>query len=319
MATESTRAAQTQPWAGFVRIRASLKRGVELLTSTPPLLKLLKRLRRGNVVILGYHNVVPDSEKVVGEAPLHLPVTLFREHLDMLKSHFDICSLQDALQADQVSQRRRLRVVLTFDDAYRGTLQIAVPELVHRECPATIFAPSGLLGTPSFWWDAYDVSPMERRQTCLINLKGDGERILDWAGERGKPKKPLGPFQRPGTANELLEASTHPKIDVGVHTSSHPNLAELTRDEVVRELEDCLEELRSIGIEPTPYVAYPYGLSSLAARDAVRRGVWAAGLAIEGGSFRPGAQNPWQTPRMSVPSGASSQNLLLRTLGVINT
>lgn len=319
MAVESQSQAEVNSRTRLSRIRSSLKRSVEKLVTFLPLVKVVERARRRNVVILCYHNVVPDSDPVTGEAALHLPMATFRGHLDALERHFDICSLQEALRVDQVERPRRLRVAITFDDAYQGTLRVAIPELVRRGHPATIFAPSGLLGTQSFWWDAYDVAPRERSQTCLVDLKGVGEKIQSWARERGKLRKSPGPFQRPGTVGELIEASTHSGINVAVHTVGHPNLAELARGDVARELEECLEELRSMGIEPDPYVAYPYGVSSTAVRDVVRAGSWAAGLSIEGGSFRPGTQDPWRVPRVSVPSGASAENVLARVLGLIAT
>jgi peptidoglycan/xylan/chitin deacetylase (PgdA/CDA1 family) len=306
---------------GLGRMRDPVKKIVEHAATLPGLMGTIGLLRRREVAILAYHNVIPNSEPVTGERPLHISFDTFRRHLDALERHFRVCPLEELLRPGEANGPGQLRVAITFDDAYAGALRLGVPELVHRGLPATIFAPPGLLGTPVFWWDAYELSSSERSGRCLVALRGDGGEIDSWARTDGRQVKAPGPSQRPGTKEELVEAADHPGITVGVHGFTHSNLAVLTQSEVAKELNQCTATLERLGIDVLPFVAYPYGLSSPSVEAVVKAGPLKGGLMIEGGTFRRGLRDPDPTrvPRISIPAQASAQNLLLRVLGLITT
>lgn len=300
-------------------MRDRAKSAVEYATSFPGFVRAMERIRRKDIAILAYHNVIPDSERLTGERPLHIPFTAFQRHLDVLEDYVTVCSLKEVLQADGTDTSNRLRVALTFDDAYSGALTVAVPELVRRGLPATIFAAAGLLNSPVFWWDAYDFSATERSEICLVALRGDGEAISSWlhANNSGRDEKLPGPSQRPGTTRELRAAAALPGIDIAGHSYSHLNLSVLTRAEVESELQRCMDRLDSLEVDPLPFVAFPYGLSSPVVKEVLQAGPMEAALAISGGAFRPGRQDQLEIPRLPVPAQASAQNLMLRILGLI--
>lgn len=103
------------------------------------------------VLILSYHRIVDDF---VHEARNSIPALLtsqstFERHIEELaRSGFDIVSLADALDVIAgCTARPRDVAVLTFDDGYRDVYDYAFPLLKQKGIPATIYLPTGYVGT----------------------------------------------------------------------------------------------------------------------------------------------------------------------------
>ena len=107
------------------------------------------------VLVLVYHRVV----KVLSD-PWSLAVTPehFAEHLEASRQHAVPLRLQQlsrALAKGPILSRRS--VVVTFDDGYADNLYNAKPLLQRYDVPATIFLPSGFIGSEGgCWWDELD-------------------------------------------------------------------------------------------------------------------------------------------------------------------
>ncbi len=112
-----------------------------------------RRLRAGGrrILILSYHRVVDDF---TGEAQRSIPGLLisretFRRHLEEVRAAgFDIVSLEEML--DVISGERAAKrdvCVITFDDGYRDMYRHAFPLLCELGLPATVYLPSGFVGT----------------------------------------------------------------------------------------------------------------------------------------------------------------------------
>ena len=108
-----------------------------------------------NVLVLVYHRVAkPRSD------PWSLAVTpeRFAEHLEVLRRHAVPLRLQQLSRALAKGATLPGRaVVVTFDDGYADNLHNAKPLLERHDVPATIFLPSGFIGSEDgFWWDELD-------------------------------------------------------------------------------------------------------------------------------------------------------------------
>ncbi len=123
----------------------------ERVMSSTPIGSLGRRRRRHQVLVLAYHNVVPDDEVGQGDLSLHLGFKQFVAQLDELERTHQVIALTDAFGV----AAGRPRAVLTFDDAYRGAVELALPELARRGLPATVFVATGLLGCGPPWWDRF--------------------------------------------------------------------------------------------------------------------------------------------------------------------
>lgn len=284
-------------------VRALVKPAVERL-----LLVFAPNARRmaGRSLVLAYHNVVEDSEPDHGDRSLHLPLSIFRRQLDLLQEQCCVIPLEEMVAGK--TDARRPTVAITFDDAYRGAVELALPELLRRGLPATVFVAPGLLGVPVTWWDALG-------EASGGVAEGERDRIL--VEERGRHvvtnHVALPAHYACATEAQVLDLA-RAGIDLGAHTWSHPNLARLEPDDLARELEQPLDWLRHRNV-PSPMLAYPYGLCSPAVERAAQEAGYAAAFRVEGGWMQPSSDSRWSLPRFNVPSGLSSAGFRLRLAG----
>lgn len=299
--------------------RTSVKRAVECALIRSGSAALSRRHMRGHVLVIAYHNVIPDGLAACGDVANHLPVGQFRAQLDELTRTHDIIALSDSsLKASRNSQRPR--AAITFDDAYRGALRHALPELVQRKIPATIFVAPAVLGDQGFWWDVLADSngrglDLAIRERALGELEGRNERILAWANTMGRKPVPLDAIFRSATMDELVEAAAMPGIQLGSHSWSHANLPQLDDSRLAEELMTPLLWLRECGMPFVPWIAYPYGsLDKRVSRAAAKAG-YSAGLKIVGGWTNENARG-FNISRVNIPAGLSLNGFCLRASGL---
>lgn len=303
------------PW----RPRALAKRFLEKGLTAGPARLLLVRRSFGRAVILAYHNVIPDGEEHTGAFGTHVRMEDFRWQIDVLE---DLCSVVPLLEilnpCRGSTKEQRLKVSITFDDAYAGTLREALPELARRRLPATVFVPTGLVGGGAFWWDDLGVSGWEGSRQLLNELRGETPRIRRWADRVGLESHPQGPSQLAASEKEVLQASRLPNMTFGVHTVGHPNLTRLAGFEVRKELEDARHWLLARRIPFSDCVAYPYGLASREVGSIARELGFRAGLTISGGWVPRSSIDAFNLPRLNIPAGLTRENFLLRLLGILS-
>ena len=178
---------------------------------------------------------LPGS-RVVGDRSLHVDQKTFAAQLDWIRRRAEVVPLSKIYHAASES---RLRVVITFDDAYRGTMTAGLAELGERGMPATVFVPTGLLGGDGFWWDrlASGSGPLDPgvRNYVMNQLQGDGDRAVAWAREQGVSVVDVPAHARPVTEEELLSARM-PGLTLGAHTVTHANLPSLGADAIRSEM-----------------------------------------------------------------------------------
>lgn len=289
-------------------MRYAIKRAVEVVGGAVAA-PVLRRVRRDRIAILSYHNVVPDDEAGRGDASLHMPLSRFIEQVDRLRLTHDVVPL-DAVEP----AGRRPRAVITFDDAYRGTVELALPELARRGLPCTVFVAPGLLGEGTFWWDELGEAGLlsdETRERALRTLHGRAVAVRESLLVGRRPELPES--FRAATPDELL-GRAGPGVTFGSHTWSHAHLPSLDREERTGELERALAWTRSTA-GGLGWLALPYGRGSAeVARDAIELG-HAGVLEIVGGLWDPSSGTD-SVPRINVPAGLSARGLELRTSGV---
>lgn len=154
-------------------------------------------------------------------------------------------------------------VVLTFDDGFRNFYSCAFPILRELQFPATVFLVTGQTGKDNQW---------PGQSPTIPRLE-----LLDW--------------------QEVQEAS-RAGIDFGAHSITHPNLAHLSVEELIREIIEPQETICDrIGIKPKLF-AYPYGIHTPVAEDIVCRSYEAA-CSVEMGFAVPDS-HPYRLPRIDM-------------------
>ena len=216
----------------------------------------------------------------------------------------------------------RPRAAITFDDAYRGALTLALPELARRGLPATVFVAPGLLGSSGCWWDllaATDGSGLlaSVRNHVLMELGGDNATALAWARSNALPIAALPAHAGIATEEELRTAAALPGIRLGAHTWSHCNLARVGAAAHDAELVRPLGWLRQRFERVVPWLAYPYGLSAPSSAGQALRAGYDRALRIDGGWISSVTTSAFVLPRLNVPAGVSPDGFVLRASGLM--
>lgn len=296
-----------------------LKQPVETVCSSSSVGWLTRRRVHGKRLILAYHGVIPEGANPDGERTLFIAQRDFAAHLDLLFGVADVAPL------DRIDEEGdgRPRVAITLDDAYRGAVCEGVEELVKRGLPATFFVAPARLDGHVFWWDALSSrsGTLDRtvRAYALQALAGSDERVRAWAASSALSiSQTVSEYAHAATRDELSAALAYPGITVGSHTWSHANLATLGSDELVSEVGRSRAWLKGEFAEKAiDWLAYPYGLDSVAARQAVANASYTGALRISGGWHRVGEVSPFARPRFNVPARLSVAGLKARLLGAL--
>ena len=175
----------------------------------------------------------------------------------------------------------RRTLAITFDDAYRSTLDLAAPVLARHSVPGTVYAPTDWVGheEPMSWpgIEEWSGGPHSDELLCLT-----------WDG--------LG---------ELAEQGW----EVGSHTRSHPRLPQVDDAALARELGES-RELILERLGTCESIAYPYGdYDERVASAAGAAGYRAAGTL----TGLPHAASPLSWPRVGIYPGNRPLYLRLKT------
>jgi peptidoglycan/xylan/chitin deacetylase (PgdA/CDA1 family) len=259
----------------------------------------------GRSLVLAYHNIVNDQESNRGDRSLHLPISAFRQQLDLLQEYCQLISLEQVVAG--ASNADRPTVAITFDDAYRGAIELGLPELIRRGLPATVFVAPGLLGIPATWWDTVgELSEDPASERDRILAKEKGRHVA--AGSVTLP-----PHYACATEAQVMEFAAA-GIDLGAHTWTHPNLASLAPADLEAELERPLQWLRGRNVR-SPMVAYPYGITSPWVETAAKAAGYVAAFRVAGGWMDQTSNSRWSLPRFNVPAGLTRDGFRLRLAG----
>ena len=171
-------------------------------------------------VVLAYHSVHGDE------------VARFDRQMRDLKTR-----TRPIFADESLSWNGRQRVAVTFDDGFRSVFDYALPVLAKYEIPATVFVPTGFLGTEPGWIS----------------------RANGWAR-----------FPGPLASAKTLAASDSRQVRIGSHSVTHPHLADLHGSSLHRELVVSKQTLEAITDGTVRMLSFPYGSFNSAVLDAAR-------------------------------------------------
>jgi peptidoglycan/xylan/chitin deacetylase (PgdA/CDA1 family) len=304
-------------------IRSVAKHALETVLVRTGAARLLDWRRDRRALILLYHNVVPDGHVTRGESALHLPLSEFIKQIEWASREFQVVPLE---QVFTDPANRPPRLVLTFDDAYRGAVHLGIPELIRRGLPSTLFVAPGLLGRKSTWWDRYSrvlsskVGDRSFRDLALSECHGDEDKIDSLAAELNLGPQSAVDIEGIVDLEELRAKATSHLLTLGLHSWGHPNLEAAPAEVLTRELVHPQEWFLAQGIPFKPWLAYPYGRASdqvveLSVAHGYNLGFMASGGWIRGHR----GTDPLKVPRLSVGSGLSLNGFKLRLSGLLRS
>ena len=159
-------------------------------------------------VVMTYHGVLTED------------IPRFEEQMRHL------CRNATTVFADEArGANDRPRVAVTVDDAFQSVFDHALPVMARHGIPATIFAPTGFLGSAAGWM-----------------LRADGAAYA------------------PAVASaDVLASADRRQVKVASHTVTHPYLSLLQPSDVRHELAASKRTLEEISGEPVRMLSLPYG------------------------------------------------------------
>jgi peptidoglycan/xylan/chitin deacetylase (PgdA/CDA1 family) len=263
----------------------------------------LSRLR-DRALILGYHNVVRDgATPASGDASLHCPLGRFTRQMEWLSARYRCVPLEDLVARLERGRPLRGLASITFDDAYAGVFEHALPVLRALDLPVTVFPVAGACEarTP-FWWDEVQGDPpATTRARWLEDLRGDGAAIAA-AAVAVADDAPSGDLLPADWCTIRREAASG--VAIGAHSVTHRTMPCLSDDDLRFELEVARDRIAAhTGVRPRCF-AYPYGLWDERVRAAVRAAGYRAAVTLDYGRNGAG-QDPWTLKRISIPAGIS--------------
>lgn len=171
-------------------------------------LRVLGRKPKATCVILYYHSVAGLQQRAFAHqmdiaSRLTIPISVER--------------VPQLLPGNRYSS-------ITFDDGFEDTIDNAMPELLKRGIPATVFVTAAYLGRSAEWWPA---SLRERQQRIAPAIR--------W-----------------------LQLSTD-LISIGSHSLTHPHLSSLSETDAKYELSESRVILQKLLKREIRTFSFPYG------------------------------------------------------------
>jgi glycosyltransferase involved in cell wall biosynthesis/peptidoglycan/xylan/chitin deacetylase (PgdA/CDA1 family) len=203
-----------------------------------------QRLTRGVSVLL-YHAFCAPGEPARRYC---IPSRRLERQLGWLRRRYPVISVEELVEHRARHTLPPARsVVITIDDGFVETLDVAAPAFERRDLGATMYVVSGRVGGTADWSRRPE---LHRRP------------LLSWDGLR---EARAGPFE------------------VGAHTRSHRRLPELPPDELTDEVAGSRVDLEERIGGPIRSFAYPYGSTSPTVEQAAADAGYAAAFRVEPG------------------------------------
>jgi peptidoglycan/xylan/chitin deacetylase (PgdA/CDA1 family)/2-polyprenyl-3-methyl-5-hydroxy-6-metoxy-1,4-benzoquinol methylase len=218
------------------------------------------------VPILMYHSIADDGPLEL--APYRVAPAAFREQLRYLRRHgYHSITLGD--WADCLAEERPVAgrpVIITFDDGYKDFFENAWPALERADFTATVFAVTEKVGGAADWDGLAE--PLE---------------LMDW---------------------DQLKAIAKGGITVASHTASHKDLSAISISDVRRECGRARIMLQETLGHEVDALAFPWGRSTAASREAAAQCGYRIGVRSWGGPS-PLGDDPLNIARIEIEGGDS--------------
>ena len=266
----------------------------ELYARSPGFLRQL----RGKVTILMYHRVVTEVElsSQFIQPGMYVTGETFDRQVRFLREHFDVLSMHELLSMwrEKTWNADRRYCVITFDDGWLDNYVHAFPVLRRYDVPATIFLPTGVIGTTMWFWpeqlgwlsQRFALLSSKRRTEILASLRAGGawlngvacameagqsddliercksvshDRIGELVSRLAGEMETRLPDERLVMNWEEVGEMSAAKISFGSHSVAHKILTTVSDAELHEEVYGSLEALRKRNLNGAPVFCYPNG------------------------------------------------------------
>jgi len=335
---------------GTIKTLASIKSLVrraaaELYARSPGFLRQL----RGKVTILTYHRVVTGVElsSQFIQPGMYVTSETFDRQIRFLREHFDVLSMHELLSMwrEKIWNAERRYCVITFDDGWLDNYVHAFPVLRRHDVPATIFLPTGFIGTTTWFWpdqlgwlsQRFALLPRKQRTRILASLErgsswlngiasavatlhsddliecckaASHERIEELVDRWADEMEVRLPHQRLVLNWKEVEEMAAAKISFGSHSVAHKILTTVSVAELHEEVYGSLETLRKRTRNVVPVFCYPNGNYSSAVIRCVESAGYCAATTTEPGVEDRDTSHLFRLRRMEVHDDVTCSDAL---------
>ena len=260
--------------------------------------RVTRRWYSDRLIVLTYHGLT-DQRRHSGIANYHgkhLFVETFARHLEHLKRHYQVITLEQAV--DHYEHGTALpphSVVLTFDDGYRSVYQLGLPLLRQYDVPAVFFLATNFVSGEDWMWpdrleyaldhthaQALDVdfgsgphhfnlttttakiACESRVRSLLKTIPQEGlheavSTIEDRLGARLASSANVPDIYRPASWAEIDEMAASGLISMGSHTASHVILGRCSDERTATELSTSRDVIQDRTGRSCRLFCYPNG------------------------------------------------------------
>ena len=221
----------------------------------------------GGLRVLAYHDVPSD-------AALHA-------QLEWLQRHFDILTLDTALELHGESRELLRSALVTFDDADPSVVEQGLPVLDALGIEAVLFVCPGVVDTTDpYWWhvvqiavdhgielDGRPVGPSDVHRLKMVpdrERRAEVKRLTELIEETTSS-----PLRERQVTTEELRSWASAGHAIGNHTWDHPMLDMSDPVEQARQIEEAHSWLEDRGLMSIPVFAYPNGNGSADSRSVL--------------------------------------------------
>jgi peptidoglycan/xylan/chitin deacetylase (PgdA/CDA1 family) len=251
----------------------------------------------------------------------------FRDQLEFLADRVEIVALEDVIAAARDERGLPERAALiTFDDADRSHLEIALPLLKERAIPAIAFVVTGMLGTQEpYWWD--EAEQLVRLGGVTPGISGDGRPVVAALKRAGDEQRLAALDELRSTASAAAEPRAQLReeelreldlggVAIGNHSVTHPCLNRCPEDKIRNEIEGAHETLTAILGHPPAAFAYPNGDWSPAAEQIAKGAGYQLGFLFDHRLQRWPPRDPLRMSRLRVGSSTSLDRFAITLSGL---
>ena len=226
---------------------------------------------------------------------LHVTPEFLDEFVRALRWHgFDFVGLDEMHYRLQTGAFMRRFICLTFDDAYRDTLEFAYPIMKHHSVPFAIYVPTSFPDRRGYlWWltleaviavsdhvDMPDECAVPRiscrtpsQKTHAISmihsiLRTEREERLRAVVSQLARRAGVAPVTSHDSLcmswQELADLARDPLVTIGAHTVNHPRLRNEITPIAWREMAESVARIKDMLGIPPKHFSYPFGDPSAA-------------------------------------------------------
>ncbi len=252
-------------------------------SSNHPLILFAHRV--GNISSLG---LVGDFFK--GIQPQLIDNREFLNRLKLIQKFYRFVSLDEAIENTFINSTNKY-AVMTLDDTYVDFIQVVQPLLQEMGIPVLFYITTSALEQDELLWFDKVYSAIIGTEQKSVKIKGLGEIRFSFKNIKSKRSSaiaickllwntnilkrkevitelvdkigmgPLSPKYLYLSKKDLFNLAKKPDVTIGSHTVTHPNLIQITNEEVEYELSESKAVLESLVGYKIKHLSYPNGFA----------------------------------------------------------